>query len=96
MREDLKSRRAISGGLPGSKLRAFETAPSAPVMRDLHWRAERGESKRLFRQRNKKLVAARTHNSGNALLWKRRFTPAGFSLAPDQRAPVFSNRGKCH
>jgi hypothetical protein len=21
--------------------------------------------------------------------------PAGFSLAPDQRAPVFSNRGKC-
>jgi hypothetical protein len=33
-------------------------------MRDLHWRAERGESKLLFRQRNKELVAARTHNSG--------------------------------
>jgi hypothetical protein len=35
-----KGRRAISGGLPGSKLRAFEMAPSAPVTGDLHWQAK--------------------------------------------------------
>src|ERR1700722_6771879 len=58
----------MSGGLPGSKCVLSKIAPSAPVMRDLHWRAK-GENQKLpFPQRNKKLVAARTQNSGNAAL----------------------------
>jgi hypothetical protein len=31
----------------------------APVFTDLHWHARGGESKMLFHQRNKKVVAAR-------------------------------------
>jgi hypothetical protein len=53
---------------------AFENAPSVPVLRASDGR----ESKLPFRQRNKKLVAERTHKSGNAALSVRaRLTPAG-------------------
>ena len=36
-----KGRRTLPGALPGSKLLAFENAPSAPVLLDLHWRVKR-------------------------------------------------------
>jgi hypothetical protein len=81
----------MSGGLPGSKLRAFETAPSAPVMGDLHWASEGSESKLLFRQRNKKFVAARTHSSGNAALKTRSGESAG-----SRRGFAFSATAPAH
>jgi hypothetical protein len=56
-----KGRRAISSGLPGSKLLAFENNPVRPGHTRLASTSERGESKLLFRPRNKRIVAARTH-----------------------------------
>jgi hypothetical protein len=47
---------------------AFENAPSAPVNVRLTLASEGGDSKMPFPQRNKKLVAARIHNSGNVAL----------------------------
>jgi hypothetical protein len=57
----------MSGGLPGSKLRAV-AMPRRPGYARLALASEGGDSKLLFRQRNKKLVAARTQNSGNLAL----------------------------
>jgi hypothetical protein len=74
-------------------------APSPRLWRDLHWRAK-GENQKLpFPQRNKKLVAARTQNSGNAALSGESagsFSPAADWISLNQSnhpAPLYSVEG---
>jgi hypothetical protein len=68
----------MSSGLPGSKLLAFENGPVRPGFRRIALASEGGESKLLFRQRNKKVVAARPHAEGYSSRVSFRFPPMRF------------------
>jgi hypothetical protein len=56
MTEDLKRPSGNIRRPPGLKIACLRNGPSAPVMRDLHWRGEGGESKLLFHRRTEKLL----------------------------------------
>jgi hypothetical protein len=60
--EELKRPPVMSSGLPGSKLLTLKYGTVRPGVRRLALASEGSESKLLFHQGNKKVVAARTQN----------------------------------
>jgi hypothetical protein len=60
--EELKRPPVMSGGLPGSKLLTLKYGTVRPGVRKLALASKARQSKLLFHQRNKKVVAAKTQD----------------------------------